>query len=50
MGKLLCKLGWHKWRLFNGRGFTAGSGGPMFIAYERECTRCGRHENCGMVG
>jgi hypothetical protein len=49
MGRLLCKLGWHEWRLYNGRGFSVSGGGPMLIHYERECRRCGKHECRGMI-
>jgi hypothetical protein len=49
IGKLLCRIGWHNWRLFDGHGFSTNDDGPMFISYKRECRRCGRHENCGTV-
>ncbi len=39
MGGLLCWLGLHSWRRFNGRLVVTGD--QNLVIYDRECRRCG---------
>jgi hypothetical protein len=41
---LRCRLGWHDWKLSDGRGYTMGTS-RMAIFYTRDCRRCGKHED-----
>jgi len=45
---LLCRIGLHKWKGSNGTGYTRGDS-PMVIFYDRDCQRCGKHEERAMV-
>jgi hypothetical protein len=48
MGRLLCWIGLHKWKLSSGLGCTRG-GSRMAIFYDKDCRRCGKHKNAVMV-
>lgn len=47
-GRLLCRLGLHSWKLSKGIGFTRGNS-PMMIMFDKDCRRCGKHEEGAMV-
>lgn len=42
MGKLLCRIGMHRWKLTNGAGYST-PGSKMFIVCDKDCVRCGKH-------
>lgn len=48
IGKLLCRIGIHDWRLSNGCGYTVGNS-RMAIFYTKDCRRCGKHEDAVMT-
>lgn len=48
IGKLLCRLGLHSWKLSNGTGYTVGNS-PMLIVFDKDCRRCGKHAEGSMV-
>ncbi len=49
IGKLLCKIGLHDWKLSNGIGVTAPHGVRMLITFDKDCRRCGKHEQGEML-
>lgn len=47
IGKLLCRVGWHDWKLSRGVGYTRGDS-RMGIFFDKDCRRCGKHEDGAM--
>jgi hypothetical protein len=48
LGRLLCRIGLHSWKLSNGAGYTR-SGSPMLILFDKDCRRCRKHAEGHMV-
>ena len=47
MGRLLCWLGLHSWKLSDGVGVSHG--GAFVIFYKKDCRRCGKHVGAVMA-
>lgn len=48
-GRLLCRLGLHDWKLSNGLGYSWPHRSGMMILYDKDCRRCGKHEDGHMA-
>lgn len=48
VGRLLCRAGFHKWKLSNGVGVSRDAG-PLVILFDKDCRRCGKHAEGSMV-
>lgn len=48
VGRFLCRFGLHDWKLTRGRGITVGDNPRMAIFFDKDCRRCGKHEDGSM--
>lgn len=48
IAKLRCRVGFHDWKLSKGIGYTHGDNPRMAIFFDKDCRRCGKHEDGAM--